>query len=107
MATRALITHSMNPRAGQPVEIRTLIQHPMETGLRLDADGRAIPRNLVRRFTCHRGEHLLFSADLHAAVAANPYLAFWLRLPESATLTLRWVGDQGFAHTETVRIELT
>jgi sulfur-oxidizing protein SoxZ len=106
MATRALITFAKNLRAGEPFEVRALIQHPMETGYRLQADGRAIPRNLVRRFTCHQGDQLLFGADLYAAVAANPYIAFWLRLPSSSTLTLRWSGDNGFTHSETVRIEV-
>jgi sulfur-oxidizing protein SoxZ len=106
MSVRVVVSASPGARAGEPLEIRTLIQHPMETGYRLDGAGKAIPRDILRRFTCHAGEQLLFSAELHAAIAANPYLAFWLRLPASTTLTLRWEGDRGFAHSHSLRVEL-
>ncbi len=33
-------------RAGEVVEIRTLIEHPMETGLRMEG-GRVVPRNML------------------------------------------------------------
>ncbi|MCC7429032.1 MAG: thiosulfate oxidation carrier complex protein SoxZ, partial [Alphaproteobacteria bacterium] len=37
-------------RAGEIVEIRTQIDHPMETGLRRDEGGRPVPRNMLRSF---------------------------------------------------------
>lgn len=100
---RVLIRKPDTARPGEVVEISALIGHPMETGFRVDAAGRLVPRNLLRRFTCHAGETLLFAADLHPAVAANPYIAFALKAPAaSTTLTLRWTGDAGFDQTETV-----
>lgn len=101
---RAILTAPSTARVGEVVEIRALAQHPMETGYRLGSEGQALPRELVRRVECHFEGELVFAAHLHAAIAANPYLAFHLRLPRSGTLRLTWQGDGGLLHSETARI---
>ncbi len=80
--------------------MRVLIAHPMETGYRPGADGRAVPRDLIRRFTCRYNGEAVFSAELHPAIAANPYLAFHVVAAESGTIEFEWQGDNGFAQTE-------
>ena len=47
---RTLITAPKSARRGDIIEIRVLIQHPMETGYRPGADGKVLPRDLIRRF---------------------------------------------------------
>ena len=39
-------------RPGEVIEVRTLIEHPMETGLRTDAAGQTIPRGMLSRLSC-------------------------------------------------------
>ena len=39
-------------RKGEVIEIKTLINHVMETGFRRDTVGQAIPRDIITRFTC-------------------------------------------------------
>ncbi len=104
--TRALVHLPRDLRRGQPFEVRCTLQHPMETGYRRDSDGRLLPRDIVRRFEARFGDETVFAADLHPAIAANPYLAFWLRLDEPGPLQLRWSGDGGFEHLETVALDL-
>lgn len=104
---RALIQIPPSVRKGDSVEVRTLIAHPMETGHRVDATGRRVPRSLIRRFTCHYDGELVLAAELHPAVAANPYFAFHTIARDSGTLTFVWQGDDGFARTESVRIDVT
>lgn len=106
MATRALVHVSAAPRRGEPFELRATLQHPMETGYRRDSDGRMLPRDIVRRFEARLGAELVFAVDFFPAIAANPTIAFWLRLDEAGTLELRWTGDRGFQHAETVTIAL-
>jgi sulfur-oxidizing protein SoxZ len=91
-------------RPGEIVELRTRIAHPMETGYRRDSEGRLLARNILRRFECRAEGRLLFAADLHAAIAANPYIAFTLRAGRALELELLWLGDQGFRHVERVRL---
>ena len=102
MAARALI-HLPSPlRRGDVFEVRALIGHPMETGFRVASDGRVLPRDILRRFECRLDGELLFAADLHPALAANPFIAFWLRAGDSGTLAFVWRGDNSFVHEEDV-----
>lgn len=104
---RTLITVPASVRRGDVVEIRTLIAHPMETGVRSDAEGRIVPRDILTRFECRYDGELVFAADLYPAISANPYLAFPLAATASGTLEFRWVGDNGYAHSETRTLTVT
>jgi len=105
--TRALVTMPATAKRDDVVEIRTLIAHPMETGYRPGEDGAVLPRNLIRRFTCHYDDVLVFSAELFSAVAANPFIAFSTVATASGTLRFSWTGDNGFTQTETVSLTVT
>lgn len=80
---------------GEIIEIRTLVSHPMETGYRRHERGERVPRNIIERFVCTYNGEIVFRADLHPAVAANPYLSFHTRATESGRLELRWEDDRG------------
>ncbi len=80
---------------GEIFEVRTLISHPMETGLRHSKEGGRIPRNIINRFTCRYNNAVVFTADLREAMAANPYLAFYVRADESGSLQFIWEEDGG------------
>jgi sulfur-oxidizing protein SoxZ len=104
---RTLINVPKTARRGEVIELRTLIAHPMETGLRVDSQGRAVPRDIVRRFTCRYDDELVFSAELSTAIAANPYIAFSTVATVSGTLVFQWEGDNGFSQSERVSITVT
>lgn len=57
---------------GEVFSVKTLISHPMETGLRHDDQGNVIPRKIINKFTCRYKDVMVFSVDFHEAVAANP-----------------------------------
>jgi sulfur-oxidizing protein SoxZ len=108
---RALITLPRTAKRGEVIEIRTLIAHPMETGYRPGEDGRVLPRDIIRRFSCHYDDggidELVFSADLFPAVAANPLISFCTVATASGTLRFTWEGDNGFSQTERMAISVT
>jgi sulfur-oxidizing protein SoxZ len=110
MATRAIITLPPRLTRYQAFEVKTLVAHPMETGHRVDSEGRRIPRNALTRLECRLNGSVVFAASLHPAVAANPYVSFWLKTdahtPAASTLSVTWQGERGFAHTETVSLNL-
>jgi len=85
---------------GEIVEIKTLISHKMETGLRKDKEGKVIPRKIINKFVCTFNGKEVFSADWHPSVSANPYLAFHLRATESGKLDFTWVDDDGSKYTK-------
>jgi len=107
MAARTLLSIPPSAKRGEVIEIRTTIGHPMETGFRPDANGQVLPRDIIKRFSARFSGQPVFSAELFSAVAANPYIAFFMRLEESGTLVLSWEGDNGFAHSENVQIVAT
>ena len=87
---------------GEVITIKTLVSHPMETGFRRDALGSSIPRNILTEFECLLDGERVFRADLHPAIAANPFMAFRLRAERSGTLSFRW-RDQHGEETEVTR----
>jgi len=80
---------------GEIIQIKTLIEHQMETGLRRDDQGNVIPRKIINRFVCRYNDVVVFGVDLHEAVAANPYIEFYLRATESGRLEFVWEEDGG------------
>ena len=104
---RALVNVPKTARRGEVIEIRTLISHPMETGYRPGPNGRILPRDIITRFTCAYNGAPVFSAELHPALSANPFLVFTTVATESGTIALTWEGDNGFKQTETATIEVT
>ncbi len=80
---------------GEVVEIKTLATHIMETGNRKDAAGNIIPRDIIHTFTATFEGRPVFSADLGPGIAANPYLAFYLKVPGPGALELVWLDDSG------------
>lgn len=107
MSGRVLVTVPRTARRGEIIEIRTLAQHVMETGYRRNEVGRPIPRDIVRLFVCTYNGVEVFRAELHSAIAANPYLVFTTVATESGTLAFRWSGDNGYTATESVAINVT
>jgi sulfur-oxidizing protein SoxZ len=101
---RALINVPASAAPGEVVEIKTLIAHPMETGYRPGPNGQMLPRDIIRRFTCAYDGEVVFSAELHPAIAANPFIAFTTVATATGTLTFTWEGDNGFTQIETVTL---
>ena len=80
---------------GETFQVKALISHQMETGLRRDNKGDVIPRKIINKFACRYNNVVVFGVDLHEAVAANPYLEFYLRATESGRLEFIWAEDGG------------
>jgi len=97
---RTLIQAPATATRGQAIALRVLIAHPMETGYRPGADGRVLPRDILRKFACRYNGETVFTAEFYPAIAANPYLAFYTVATESGTLEFEWTGDNGFAQVE-------
>ena len=104
---RALVNVPKSARRGEVIEIKTLLSHAMETGHRTGPNGTILPRDIVERFSCTYNGVVVFEADLHPAISANPYLVFTTVARESGTIALTWSGDNGFAQTETALIVVT
>src|SRR5262245_37554782 len=101
---RALINVPAKAKRGEVIGIKKLIQHELETGCRPDNTGRRIPRDIITDFVCKYNGEEIFRAELHPAIAANPFFVFTTVATESGTLSFEWSGDKGFSATETAKI---
>lgn len=84
---------------GEIFQIKSLISHRMETGLRRNDNGDVIPRKIITTFVCRYNAAEVFGVDLHEAVAANPYFEFYLRATESGLLEFTWEEDGGAVYS--------
>jgi len=94
-------------RRGDLIEVRIIIQHPMETGFRYDSMGRQTPRNVIDRFECRYGGVEVFRAALGAGIAANPYLRFFVRAKESGKIECRWVDQENVSGSASAAVTIS
>ena len=93
---------------GDVIEIKTLISHKMETGQRKNKKtGKKIPRNIINNISCKYNGEVVFSADWHPAISANPYMSFHTVATESGELEFTWVADDGKSYTKKANISVT
>ena len=91
---------------GEIIEIRTLVQHPMESGFRLDNTGKEIPRHIIESFDCTYNGREIFRAILHPAVSTNPFFTFYAVAAESGDFVFTWKDDEGGVATATSRLDV-
>ena len=94
-------------KRGAIIDIKTLIQHDMETGYRRDAGGRVIPRDIIVRFSVTYAGEIIFSAETFPGVSANPYVAFSTIAMETGDLTFTWTDMAGATTSETRKLTVT
>ena len=95
MAAFARIQLPASSKAGEAIEVRVSIRHPMETGFRVDDVGKTIPRNTIKELVCRYDGREVFRASLGSGIAANPYLRFWIAATVSGDLAIEWTDDAG------------
>jgi sulfur-oxidizing protein SoxZ len=106
MTTKPRVKIPETAKVGEIIEVRTLINHVMETGLRRDRDGKPVPRHIINSFTASYAGKTVFKATLHPATSANPFLQFYMRVPGPGEFTFAWVDDAGATITETVKLNV-
>lgn len=81
---------------GEECEVKALMRHPMETGLRKDADGNTIPAHFIGKVTATSEGRTLMIAHWGAAVSQNPFLAFRFNGASAGQeVVLSWEDNQG------------
>jgi sulfur-oxidizing protein SoxZ len=93
-------------RKGEAVEVKTLVSHIMETGLRHDEAGKLIPRMIINSFACTLNGKFVFGCEPESAVSANPFFQFRFRPEESGTLAFVWIDDEGTRIEAAEKIEV-
>jgi len=107
MTLRPRIKLPPSAKPGEIIEIKTLVNHIMETGQRRDKEGGPIPRKIINAFRATFDGQEVFSATLYPGTSANPYLVFSMKVPGPGELELTWIEDGGAVATERVKLNVT
>lgn len=82
-------------------EVKVLMNHVMETGLRKDASGEIVPALFINEVTAKLNDKVVLQAQWGQAVARNPYLAFKVKGGKSGDkVTVSWTDSSGDARTD-------
>lgn len=82
---------------GDVAEVKALMSHPMETGLRKDKKtGKKIPAHFINEVICeHKGKNVMV-ASWGVAVSKNPYLSFKFKGAAAGdSVKVSWTDNQG------------
>ena len=93
-------------KVGEVIEVKTLIQHVMETGQRKDAAGKTVPRQILNAFSAKYAGKDVFSADMQPGISANPYISFYMKVPGPGEFEFTWIEDGGQKVTETLKLNV-
>jgi sulfur-oxidizing protein SoxZ len=90
--------------AGDMANVKCLMNHPMETGMRRDAkSGKVIPANYITQVSATLNGMHVMDAQLGSGIAKNPYLSFWIQGAKAGNqVVVSWVdstGDKNSAET--------
>ncbi len=90
-------------RRGEIFEVRTLMEHPMETGIRADGTP-AGRRDMLTRLAVRVNGEIAMQAEFRNGTSANPYHVFFLKLDRTSELDFAWTDEQGRTARTTARV---
>ena len=83
-------------KTGDFTEVKTLMRHPMETGMRKDEVGNIIPARFITEIAIVHEQQPVMKAHWGAAVSANPFLGIRFKGGEVGdTVRVKWLDNQG------------
>ncbi|NML17471.1 thiosulfate oxidation carrier complex protein SoxZ [Azohydromonas caseinilytica] len=82
------------------VELRLLMSHPMENGLRHDASGALIPLHHIERVDIECGGRPVLQARLGPGVSRDPFLQLRFRGAQGERVLVRWVDNHGDSRSD-------
>lgn len=94
-------------RKGQVIEIKTIVQHPMETGYRRDHRGAVIPRDIIKRVVVTYAGNEVFTVDATQGIAANPFFSFHLKAVETGDVVFTWIDEHGAETRQARRLQIS
>ena len=87
--------------AGDVTDVKVLMNHPMETGLRKDAKtGQLVPAHFITEVSATINGAPVLAAEMSSGVSKNPYLGFKVKGPKAGDkVVVNWVDNKGDKNT--------
>jgi len=82
---------------GDVAEVKALMSHPMETGLRKNKKtGKKIPAHIIKEVVCEHKGNKVMVASWGVAVSKNPYLSFKFKgAAKGDMIKISWSDNKG------------
>ncbi|MDH5189592.1 MAG: thiosulfate oxidation carrier complex protein SoxZ [Rhodospirillaceae bacterium] len=95
-------------KAGEIFEVKTLVSHDMETGLRKDkTTGAIIPRDIINEMRVTYDGNEVLRAVWQPSVSANPYTSFFVLATKSGPMEFTWEDDGGARYTKIIDVNVS
>ena len=86
-------------------DVRVLMSHPMETGLRKDSAGKIVPALYINDVKASSGGKTVMAAKWGQAISQNPFLQFRFKGAKVGDkVTVTWTDNSGDTRTDEVAI---
>ncbi len=87
------------------VTIKSVINHPMESGLRkIKKTGKKIPPHFIKEVVVTRNRRLVLEAFWGKSVSRNPYLSLQIPGRKGDLVTIAWIDNRGNSDKATARV---
>jgi sulfur-oxidizing protein SoxZ len=106
MITKPRIKLPDGAKVGDIIDVKTVVNHVMETGNRKDAEGKPIARNIIASFVAKFDGVQVFRAEFGPGISANPFVSFPMRVTSPGRIEVTWSDDQGQSLTETAMLSV-
>jgi len=84
------------------IDIKCLLTHPMETGLRKDKKtGNIIPEHFIQTVVAEKNGVAFMNAYINSTVSKNPYLRVKVAGEKGDEITVTWTDNKGATGTGT------
>ena len=91
---------------GGDTELRALLNHPMENGLRVDVRGEPIPAHFIREVRVELDGQRVLQAEFGRSVSSDPLLVFHIRgRHKGSRVTLRWEDSRSLSEESEVIVD--
>ena len=92
---------------GGKTEVKALIKHKMETGLRKNKKtGKKIPAHYIKEVKCEHNGKLVFTAHWGVAVSKNPYLSFkFTGGAKGDSIKISWVDNKDDTDSRSTKVK--
>jgi len=86
---------------GDVADVRILMRHPMETGLRKDAQGQIVPVHFIQNVTVAHNGKIVLDAQWSQAVSRDPFLGLRVKGAKVGDkITVTWTDNKGDKRTD-------
>ena len=87
------------------VIVKSIINHPMETGQRkIKKTGKKIPSHFIREVIVSRNRKIVMEAFWGKSISRNPFLSFQIPGRKGDIITISWLDNRGNSDSATAKV---